>query len=88
MNELLIGEIGKLGLVKDVNADVRYGRDLLSEEKRDKVGAFVDGQKRPGKILTAMSFNEADGGDTVASNASISWRRELLAEVSDFDASL
>ncbi|PQM39330.1 subtilisin-like protease SBT6.1 [Prunus yedoensis var. nudiflora] len=82
--EIVVSEIGKLGLVKDVNADMRYGRGLLAEEKRDKVGAFVDGKKRPGKILTAMSFSEA-GGDThftATSNYSISWRRQLMAQKS------
>ncbi|VVA10621.1 Hypothetical predicted protein [Prunus dulcis] len=82
--EMVVSEFGKLGLVKDVNADMRYGRGLLAEEKRDKVGAFVDGKKRPGKILTAMSFSEA-GGDThftATSNYSIRWRRQLMAQKS------
>lgn len=81
--EIVVSGIGKLGLVKDVNADMRYGRGLLAEEKRDEVGAFVDGKKRPGKILTAMSFSEA-GGDThftATSNYSIRWRRQLMAQV-------
>ncbi|KAM1508421.1 hypothetical protein ACFX10_017735 [Malus domestica] len=80
--ETVVSEIGSLGMVKDVNADVRYGRGLLAEGKRDKVGAFVDGEKRPGKILTAMSFSEA-GGDafySAASNSSVSWRRQLMSQ--------
>jgi len=32
--ERMVGEIGKLGLVKDVNVDLSYRRDLLWEEKR------------------------------------------------------
>ncbi|GMY31669.1 subtilisin-like protease SBT6.1 isoform X1, partial [Fagus crenata] len=64
--ERLIGEIRKLGLVKDVNADLSYRRrDLLAKKRRNKgrakVGAFIDGKKRPGKIFTAMSFSEAKG---------------------------
>lgn len=80
--EMVVSEIGSLGMVKDVNADVRYGRGLLAEGKRDKVGAFVDGEKRPGKILTAMSFSEADGDAfySAASNYSVSWRRRLMSQ--------
>ncbi|KAB2618747.1 membrane-bound transcription factor site-1 protease-like [Pyrus ussuriensis x Pyrus communis] len=80
--ETVVSEIGSLGMVKDVNADVRYGRGLLAEGKRDKVGAFVDGEKRPGKILTAMSFSEADGDAfySAASNYSVSWRRRLMSQ--------
>ncbi|KAL5572655.1 hypothetical protein UlMin_022252 [Ulmus minor] len=79
--EGVIREIERLGLVKDVNYDVRYGRGLLREEKREKVGAFVDGKKRPGKIFTSMSFSESEGEyHTSISNLSISWKRELLAE--------
>ena len=74
-------------MVKDVNVDATYKRGLLKEgKKRDKVGAFVDGKKRPGKIFTAMSFCEAGEGEhrTVMSNSSFSWRRELLSEVRVF----
>ncbi|XP_062016991.1 uncharacterized protein LOC133733366 [Rosa rugosa] len=63
--ELVIVEIGKLGMVKDVNADVRYGKGLLCEDKRDKVVTFGDGEKGPGKILMAMLFSEDDGAATV-----------------------
>ncbi|KAF5934710.1 hypothetical protein HYC85_025839 [Camellia sinensis] len=47
----------------------------------DRVGAFVDGKKRPGKIFTVMSFSE--GGNYVAAvtgNKSISWKRHLLMQ--------
>lgn len=80
----MVGEIGKLGLVKDVNVDLSYRRDLLWEEKRARarVGAFVDGKKRPGKIFTAMSFNEGEGDPHSAiSNASVRWERQLLMQV-------
>lgn len=81
--ERVVGEIGKLGLVKDVNVDLSYRRDLLWEEKRARarVGAFVDGKKRPGKIFTAMSFNEGEGDPHSAiSNASVRWERQLLMQ--------
>ena len=92
----VVREIEKLGLVKDVNVDASFRRGLLREEKRKtdsyrdrvRVGAFVDGKKRPGKIFTAMSFGEDRGGDgeyrAATSNVSLSWRRELLAEVRRF----
>lgn len=76
--EGLIGEIGRLGLVKDVSLDMSYGRGLL-RESGERVGAFVDGMKRPGKIFTSMSFSEGEGEYyTAISNSSISWRRHLL----------
>ncbi|KAK4481216.1 hypothetical protein RD792_012099 [Penstemon davidsonii] len=58
--DLLIGEFGKLDLVKDVYLDLSYQRGVLDE----KVGAFLDGKKRPGKIFTAMSFDESDANVT------------------------
>lgn len=81
----MIGDIGKLGLVKDVNMDLSYQRGLLGEESRgrDRVGAFVDGKKRPGKIFTAMSFSEGDGeGQNYSGmrNSSIKWGRQLLMQ--------
>jgi membrane-bound transcription factor site-1 protease len=84
--ERVVGEIGKLGLVKDVNLDLSYRRDLLGEEKRARarVGAFVDGKKRPGKIFTAMSFSEGEGeGEchSAISNASVKLGRQLLIQV-------
>ncbi|KAJ4822600.1 hypothetical protein Tsubulata_021929 [Turnera subulata] len=76
--ERLIGEIERLGLVKDVNADSSYKRDLLG-------GGFVDVKKRPGKIFTSMSFSE-EGGKVSAvaetSNSSIHWGRSLLMQKS------
>lgn len=79
----MIGEMEGLGLVKDVNVDASYRRGLLKEEKRDRVGAFVNGEKRPGKIFTKMSFSEGEEEHrtTVMANSSFSWRRELLSEV-------
>ncbi|KAF3441932.1 hypothetical protein FNV43_RR15847 [Rhamnella rubrinervis] len=83
--EGVIEEIERLELVKDVNMDVTYRRDLLNEGRRDKDGAFVDGQKRPGKIFTSMSFSDGDGdGDcqyyTAMTNSSINWGRQLLSQ--------
>lgn len=88
----MVGEIGKLGLVKDVNVDLSYRRDLLGEEKgaSARVGAFMDGKKRPGKIFTAMSFSEGGGGGGgegegayhfAISNAAVRWGRQLLMQV-------
>ncbi|KAL2532647.1 Subtilisin-like protease SBT6.1 [Abeliophyllum distichum] len=81
MLELLIGEFGKLELVKDVSLDLSYQRGVL-EERNGKVGAFVDGKKRPGKIFTAMSFDEGENYDAAASTRSttISWRRNLMMQ--------
>lgn len=71
LREFLIGEFVKLELVKDVSLDLSYQRGVLEE----KVGAFVDGKKRPGKIFTAMSFDEGEG---------ISWGRNLMMQVTYF----
>uniref|UniRef100_A0A2N9IUL8 Uncharacterized protein n=1 Tax=Fagus sylvatica TaxID=28930 RepID=A0A2N9IUL8_FAGSY len=81
--ERLIGEIRKLELVKDVNADLSYRRrDLLAKKRRikgrAKIGAFVDGKKRPGKIFTAMSFSEAEGEPI--SNSSVRLGRQLFMQ--------
>lgn len=75
----MLRELERLGMVKDVNVDASYRRGLLREGKRRRarVGAFVDGKKRPGKIFTAMSFSEGEG-------ESLSWKRELLADVRSF----
>ncbi|KAK3034341.1 hypothetical protein RJ639_032239 [Escallonia herrerae] len=74
----LIGEFEGLELVKDVHADLSYSRRPL-----ERVGAFVDGKKRPGKIFTAMSFREGESFVAAAtSNATISWKRQLLMQKS------
>ncbi|KAG2718459.1 hypothetical protein I3760_03G221600 [Carya illinoinensis] len=91
--ESVIGEIRKLGLVKDVNVDLTYRRGLLGQKRKGKagagdragVGAFVDGNKRPGKIFTAMSFSEGNGGGeyySAISNSSIRWGRHFLMQKS------
>ena len=56
-------------MVKDVSVEFRYQRVLLG-------GSFRDGEKRPGKIFTSMSF---EGGADHSSNATSS--RRLLAQV-------
>ena len=56
-------------MVKDVSVEFRYQRVLLG-------GSFLDGEKRPGKIFTSMSF---EGGADHSSNATSS--RRLLAQV-------
>lgn len=84
MKDVLTEEIRKLGLVKDVNVEMSYKRVLL-KDSRDKVGAFVDGKKRPGKIFTAMSFSEGHGGhSSKISNTSVNWGRQLFMQVKTF----
>lgn len=80
----LIEELGRLELVKDVSADLSYQRSLLGKGRsRERMGAFVDGRKRPGKIFTSMSFSEGESFVAAATsiNTTISWRRNLLMEV-------
>lgn len=77
--ERLIGEIAKLAMVKDVNLDLSYTRDLLGSNGG---GAFVDGKKRPGKIFTSMSFSEGEHYAMAStSNSTINWGRRLLMQV-------
>lgn len=77
----LIEEIEELELVKDVNVDASHVRGLLTEDA-GRVGAFVDGKKRPGKIFTSMSFKEGGGERyTAITNASNRWGRHLSMEV-------
>lgn len=84
VKEVLAEEIRKLGLVKDVNVDMSYRRGLL-KDGRDRVGSFADGKKRPGKIFTAMSFSEGQGGhSSKISNTSAKWGRQLLMQVESF----
>ncbi|CAN7005779.1 unnamed protein product [Brassica rapa subsp. trilocularis] len=66
--EAVVGEIERLAMVKDVSVEFRYQRVLLG-------GSFRDGEKRPGKIFTSMSF---EGGADHSSNATSS--RRLLAQ--------
>nr|GMD64086.1 subtilisin-like protease SBT6.1 [Ipomoea batatas] len=80
MTELLIEKFTNLKLVKDASLDLSYQRGVLGK-KNDRIGAFFDGKKRPGKIFTAMSFSE--GERNIVSNTSnmeISWNRELLMQ--------
>lgn len=77
----MIEEFGKLELVKDVWADLSYHRSLL-EKGNGRVGAFVDGKKRPGKIFTSMSFTEGENYVAAAtSNMTLNWKRDLLMQV-------
>ncbi|KAL5768834.1 hypothetical protein ACOSQ2_015617 [Xanthoceras sorbifolium] len=74
LKQTLIEEIERLKLVKDVNVDSSYRRELLE-------GAFKDGKKRPGKIFTSMSFNEGEYYATATtSNSTINWGRHLLMQ--------
>ncbi|XP_024964331.1 subtilisin-like protease SBT6.1 isoform X1 [Cynara cardunculus var. scolymus] len=84
----IIGQFERLKMVKDVRVDSSYQlRNLLGrnkKERHERVGAFSDGRKRPGKIFTSMSFG--DGEDNVAaaatSNQTIDWQRHLLSQKS------
>ncbi|KAJ8532873.1 hypothetical protein K7X08_015762 [Anisodus acutangulus] len=79
VKELLLENFRKLVLVRDVSLDLNYQRVVL-EEKNEKIGAFIDENKRAGKIFTAMSFSD-DQSDAVA-NMTISWKRQLLIQKS------
>lgn len=79
----VIEALERLELVKDVSADLSYSRSALSEEA-GRVGAFVDGKKRPGKIFSSMSYSERDYYATAISNSSISWNRHLLMQARIF----
>ncbi|KAH0723032.1 hypothetical protein KY290_005700 [Solanum tuberosum] len=82
VKELLLEKFIELNLVKDVSLDLSYQRIVL-EEKSEKIGAFANGKKRPGKMFTAMSFSE-DQNYAVAntSKLKISWNRHLLMQAS------
>ncbi|KAI3782854.1 hypothetical protein L2E82_12912 [Cichorium intybus] len=59
-------------MVKDVRVDASYQlRNLLSKnknKKHERVGAFSDGKKRPGKIFTSMSIESEDNVAEVATS--------------------
>lgn len=81
----MIEEFERLELVKDVNPDLSYQRGLSGKKRTEglgRVGAFVDGKKRPGKIFTAMSFDDGENDAAAASNLSSSWKRQLLMQKS------
>ncbi|KAK1365386.1 Membrane-bound transcription factor site-1 protease [Heracleum sosnowskyi] len=83
--KVLIEELEKLELVKDVYVDMSYERSLLGKLKsRERMGAFVDGRKRPGKIFTSMSFGDAESFSAAATtaNSSLNWSRNLLSQKS------
>ncbi|KAL3327841.1 hypothetical protein AABB24_035488 [Solanum stoloniferum] len=82
VKELLLENFRKLVLVKDVSLDLSYQRVVL-EEKNEKIGDFINENKRAGKIFSAMSFSE-DQNYAVAntSNMKLSWKRELLMQKS------
>ncbi|GAA0146676.1 serine protease [Lithospermum erythrorhizon] len=94
--DFLVEKFGSLELVKDISLDLSYQREVL-EEKRGgkfrnkeedvykKVGAFVDGKKKSGKIFTAMSFGEKESDDYVVENRSdlrMNLNRNLLMQKS------
>ncbi|XP_072977852.1 subtilisin-like protease SBT6.1 [Typha angustifolia] len=80
----VIGELEKLGRVKDVYADSSYSRSLFVYEGGED-GILFDSKKRPGKLFTSMSFEgeeeeELKTGYSPISNASISWRRKIMMQ--------
>lgn len=78
--ELLLEKFIELNIVKDVSLDLSYQRIVL-EEKSEKIGAFANGKKRPGKIFTAMSFSESQNYAVAnTSKLKISWKRHLLMQ--------
>ncbi|MCD9641042.1 Membrane-bound transcription factor site-1 protease [Datura stramonium] len=54
---------------------------VVLEEKNENIGAFINENKRAGKIFTSMSFSK-DQNYAVdnTSNMKISWKRELLMQ--------
>ncbi|KAL4572223.1 hypothetical protein LXL04_018993 [Taraxacum kok-saghyz] len=82
----IVKKFETLDIVKDVRVDSSYQlRNLLGGRKTkryERIGAFVDGRKRPGKIFTSMSFT--DGEDFVAAaitaNQTTDWNRQLLSQ--------
>ncbi|KAL0905860.1 hypothetical protein M5K25_024305 [Dendrobium thyrsiflorum] len=76
---VLIEDIQRLKMVKDVFADTRYSRSLFFDG-RGKHG-FVSEKKRPGKIFTSMSFEEEGkkSSDLVGNN-SFRLERKLMME--------
>ncbi|EPS61463.1 hypothetical protein M569_13331, partial [Genlisea aurea] len=71
----LVAEFRKLEFVKDVSLDLSYRRDVLADNVK---GAFVDGQKRPGKIFSSMSFAETPNHSEMANFSSI--KRNLMLQ--------
>ncbi|KAJ0745580.1 putative site-1 protease [Helianthus annuus] len=72
----VVEEFQRLEMVKDVTIDSSYQlRNLLggNEKVFERIGAFSDAKKRPGKIFTSMSFED---------NQTVEWRRELLSHKS------
>ncbi|GAB2268270.1 Membrane-bound transcription factor site-1 protease [Dionaea muscipula] len=81
VKSVLIDEIEKLESIKDVSVDLSYTRSLF-ERKSDRVGAFGDEKKRPGKIFTRISFDEDDeeAYGPLISNGTVGWRGRLLLQ--------
>ncbi|WVZ15630.1 hypothetical protein V8G54_013196 [Vigna mungo] len=85
----VVDEIRKLGSVKYVSLDMSYKRSLMTKDQRcnKKVGAFENGtEQRRGKIITAMSFCEAEEDEESVGNhsSSVKWGRELMMQVKTY----
>jgi len=79
----VIDQIQRLERVKDVYADSSYSRSLFVDDESEKGGSFLYEKKRPGKIVTPMSFGEEEWSYSPAINISStgSWKRKILMEV-------
>lgn len=75
---ILFEQFAKLQLVKDVSADLSYSR-RLNVKGPGRVGAFVDGKKRAGKLLTSMSFIDGEYYTTI-NNSTPGWHRHLMMQ--------
>ncbi|CAN1331151.1 Subtilisin-like protease SBT6.1 [Linum perenne] len=82
--EEVVAEIEMLEMVKDVNVDFSYKRELLGVSLAGGgcgSGSFTDGKKRPGKIFSSMSFSEDEHHpESGTSNSSINLGRQLLSQ--------
>ncbi|KAK6944966.1 Peptidase S8/S53 domain [Dillenia turbinata] len=77
--EKIVISFAKLEAVKDVSLDLSYKRVLLADES-ERVGAFIDGKKRPGKIFTSMSFGEGEHYVAITNASSLNFNRRLLMQ--------
>ncbi|PWA97970.1 SITE-1 protease [Artemisia annua] len=80
--ERVVGEFGRLEMVKDVTVDTSYRlRSLLGGGEGEVEGGGM--KKKPGKIFTKMSFEgEGEGNvvEAVTVNQTINWGRRVLSQ--------
>lgn len=73
---VVIMELERLQLVKDVIVDSSYTRTLFGDSS-EKYVAFSESTKRSGKLFTSMSY-EGEQIYTTFSNSTISWRKLMM----------